>query len=327
MSWSSGRALQPTVRLRRQMLRPRKDPPPTVVIWRYPMLYQLAWLTRVEKWRPQCLQDQVGDRVGVRDQRQVARLDFDRLRAHPLGHETLQVGIDRPVLGGHGIEGWLGAPGGIRRLFCRQRFLEGLLNRVEDARLFRRQVAREVAEECLLVKSAPMVVENNPAEAGASGSSRQRGIVLAGIGCPCGDVDEGGDLRRPPPPPTRSFWGRKEWPTSTVGGGGAAPSPPRGLGRLLQRRQYRILHAGAADAFRLEPGDDLRPAGARRRTVRALKTTFLFRRCLGASDAMEQGEGVLTAVAPINVRRFMTVLDLALAIWRCSQQASQRLYR
>ena len=62
----------------------------------------------------ECLQDQVRDRIGVRDQRQVARLNLDRLRTHPLGHETLQVGIDRSVLGGHGIEGGLAAPGGIR---------------------------------------------------------------------------------------------------------------------------------------------------------------------------------------------------------------------
>ena len=36
------------------------------------------------------------------------------------------------------IEGRLGAPGGVRRLFRRQRLLEWLLNRVEDARLLRR---------------------------------------------------------------------------------------------------------------------------------------------------------------------------------------------
>ena len=50
----------------------------------------------------------------------MARLDLDRLRTHSFGHEAFQVGIDRPVLGGHGIEGRLGAPRGIRRLFRRQ---------------------------------------------------------------------------------------------------------------------------------------------------------------------------------------------------------------
>jgi hypothetical protein len=41
-------------------------------------------------------------------------------------------------LSGHGIEGRLGAPSGIRRLFGRQRLLERLLNRVENARLLQR---------------------------------------------------------------------------------------------------------------------------------------------------------------------------------------------
>ena len=34
----------------------------------------------------------------------MACLDLDRLRAHPLGRKALQVGIDRPVLCGNGIE-------------------------------------------------------------------------------------------------------------------------------------------------------------------------------------------------------------------------------
>ena len=80
----------------------------------------------------------------------MACLDLDRLRTHPLGHEALKVGIDRSVLGGHGIEGRLGAPCSIRRLFGRQRLLERLLNRVEDACLLRRQVAREVVQKSRL---------------------------------------------------------------------------------------------------------------------------------------------------------------------------------
>ena len=34
----------------------------------------------------------------------MARLHLDRFRAHPLGHEALQVGIDRPILGGDRIK-------------------------------------------------------------------------------------------------------------------------------------------------------------------------------------------------------------------------------
>jgi len=52
------------------------------------------------------LQDWVRDRVRTRDQREVARLYLDRLRAHSLGHETLQVGIDRPIFGMAGKGQW-----------------------------------------------------------------------------------------------------------------------------------------------------------------------------------------------------------------------------
>jgi hypothetical protein len=51
--------------------------------------------------------------------------------------------------------------GGIRRLFGRQRFLERPLNRVENARLLRRQVAREGVQKSLLRQLAPIVVEDN----------------------------------------------------------------------------------------------------------------------------------------------------------------------
>src|SRR5271170_178339 len=78
----------------------------------------------------------------------MARFDLDRLRTHPLGHEALQVGIDRPVLGGHGVEGRLGAPSGIHRLFRGQRPLERLLNCVEDARLLRRRSPAKLTPFC-----------------------------------------------------------------------------------------------------------------------------------------------------------------------------------
>jgi hypothetical protein len=97
----------------------------------------------------------------VGDQRQVARLDLDRSRAHPLGHEALQVRIDRSVLRGHGVEARLGAPGSICRLIHRQRLLERLLNRVEDTRFLRWQIASEVTQECRLGQLTPVVVEDN----------------------------------------------------------------------------------------------------------------------------------------------------------------------
>ena len=42
----------------------------------------------------ECFKDEVRGRMGMWDQRQVARLDLDRLRTHSLGHETLQAGIE-----------------------------------------------------------------------------------------------------------------------------------------------------------------------------------------------------------------------------------------
>src|SRR5207248_11617092 len=56
--------------------------------------------------------------------------------------------------------------------------------------------AREVVQKSLLRQLAPIVVEDN---AGCGRGRRivlcQHRIVLAGIGCPRSDVDEGGDLR------------------------------------------------------------------------------------------------------------------------------------
>lgn len=47
---------------------------------------------------PRGVQDQIRDLSRMGDQRQMTGLHFDRLGAHPLGHEALEIGIDRPVL-------------------------------------------------------------------------------------------------------------------------------------------------------------------------------------------------------------------------------------
>src|ERR1700680_3936012 len=49
-------------------------------------------------------QDELGNLVGMRDQREMACLHLDGLGAHPLGHKAFEIGIDRPVLRGNGIE-------------------------------------------------------------------------------------------------------------------------------------------------------------------------------------------------------------------------------
>src|ERR1700751_378347 len=65
-------------------------------------------------------QDQSGDLVGMRDQREVARLYFDGLGAHALGHEALEIGINRPVFRGNSIETRLRPPGRVRGLPAEQ---------------------------------------------------------------------------------------------------------------------------------------------------------------------------------------------------------------
>jgi len=48
-------------------------------------------------------EDQVGDFVGMGDQCEMARLHLDGLGAHALGHEALEVRVDRAVLSRNGV--------------------------------------------------------------------------------------------------------------------------------------------------------------------------------------------------------------------------------
>jgi hypothetical protein len=93
--------------------------------------------------------DKPRNRVGIRDHRDVARFQLNRLRAHALGHEPFEVGIDRPVLRGKGLEAGFGSPGGVGRLAGQKRLLERLLDRVERASPSRRNVPGKVPQECL----------------------------------------------------------------------------------------------------------------------------------------------------------------------------------
>ena len=43
------------------------------------------------------LDDKLGDLVGMGDQREMACLDLHGFGAHALGHETLEIGVDRSV--------------------------------------------------------------------------------------------------------------------------------------------------------------------------------------------------------------------------------------
>ena len=125
---------------------------------------------------PGRLQDQARDRVGLRDQGQVARLHLDRLGAHALGHETLEVRIDGPVLRRNRVPARLRPPRGVRGLVGEQRLLERDLDRVEDARFVRRQIAGEVAQECLLAQPALIVRPDDAGEAGGVGKPLARAV-------------------------------------------------------------------------------------------------------------------------------------------------------
>src|SRR6266478_5767882 len=141
-------------------------------------------------------QDQLGDLVGMRDQREMARLHFDGLGAHALGHEAFEIGIDRPVFRGNGIETRLRPPGRMCGLAREQSLLERLLDRIEDLRLRFRQVAREIVQERGLVETPFIAVEDDP---GGGGWRRkclgQRRVILARIRRPRRHIDKGRHVR------------------------------------------------------------------------------------------------------------------------------------
>ena len=73
-------------------------------------------------------------------------------------------------------------------------------------------IARKVMQERLFGQPAPIVVEDD----GGGGRwrrviLRERRKILAGLGCPRGNVDQGGN--------SVTIIPEKEWPTSTVGPG------------------------------------------------------------------------------------------------------------
>src|SRR5215510_2090502 len=52
-------------------------------------------------------QNQISNRLRLRYQRNVTRLDLDRLGAHSLCHEALEIRVDGPILRRHGVPAWL----------------------------------------------------------------------------------------------------------------------------------------------------------------------------------------------------------------------------
>jgi hypothetical protein len=52
-------------------------------------------------------QNQIRNRLRLRYQRNVTRLELDRLGGHSLCHEALEIRVDGPILRGHGVPAWL----------------------------------------------------------------------------------------------------------------------------------------------------------------------------------------------------------------------------
>src|SRR3984885_5820319 len=95
---------------------------------------------------------QLCDHFGLRDEWKTRSVHLYGSRAHTLVHETLKVRIDGPVFSGDCIEARLRLPGCLCGLAREQGLLERLLDRVQDPRLFLRNIARKVAKESLLAQ-------------------------------------------------------------------------------------------------------------------------------------------------------------------------------
>ena len=82
----------------------------------------------------------------------MTRLYFNRFGAHAFRHEALEIRVDGPILRRYRIPARLGPPCGVGCLIGKQYSFERGLNGVQDARLLRRYVPREVAQERLLTE-------------------------------------------------------------------------------------------------------------------------------------------------------------------------------
>ena len=101
-------------------------------------------------------------------------LDLDRFRAHALGHEALQLGIDRPILRRHGIPAWLRPPCGVDGFACKQFLVERPLDRVKRLCLRFRQVAREISQESLFAETSFIAIEYDAGRRGRRRSDALR---------------------------------------------------------------------------------------------------------------------------------------------------------
>ena len=124
---------------------------------------------------PSSLEDQLRDLSRMRDERQMACVYFDRRRSHSFGHETLKVGIDRPIFRRDRIEARLRTPGGVLCLAGQKGLVKRLLDRIEHPGLGFGHIAREIAQEGLL-REPCSPSKTMPAEAGGVGNVAARAV-------------------------------------------------------------------------------------------------------------------------------------------------------
>jgi len=234
-------------------------------------------------------QYQVRNRIGLRYERNVACFDLDRLRAHALRHEALQVRVDSPVFRRDGVPARLRSPCRVGGLVVEQRPFERNLDGVENPRSIGGQVAGEVAQKCLLTQPS-LVVGEDDAGGGrwcwkALGQGR---VVFVRIGRARRDVNDGRNLGIDAglgeDHAAEGMSHQDRWPL--LHGEDAL----RRLHAGLQRRQ-RILHGRDLHAFRLQPCDDFGPARPVRKKTVYEDDIPRLRHGLCNSDALQKRTG------------------------------------
>src|SRR5262249_51457247 len=114
-------------------------------------------------------QNQIRNRVRLRYERDVTRLDLDRFRPHALCHEAFEIGVDGPIFRGDGIPAWLRPPCRVSGFAGEQGLMEWPLDRAEHLCLRFRQVAREITKESLLAEASFVAIEYDAGRRGRCG--------------------------------------------------------------------------------------------------------------------------------------------------------------
>jgi hypothetical protein len=104
-------------------------------------------------------QNQIRNRLRLGYQRNVTRVDLDRLGAHPLCHEALEIRVDGPILRRHRVPARLRTPCRVRGFASEQGPTKRPLHREERPCFRIRQVAREVPQKSLLAEASFIAIK------------------------------------------------------------------------------------------------------------------------------------------------------------------------